>query len=203
MMAGLLTPVFLVLAGYLLGSIPFAFILGRAGGRDLRLEGSGNLGAANVFRTTGPGAGLVTLALDVAKGAAAVLLAFRFGAGEAAPAAAGVAAVLGHIYPVWLRFRGGKGVATACGVFSMLAPMALVPAILVFGATVWATRYVSLGSMLAAVSLPPLAYAVQSPIPTVAAAVIVAVLVVQRHRGNLTRLHAGTERRLGQRVAGQ
>ncbi|MDE3156706.1 MAG: glycerol-3-phosphate 1-O-acyltransferase PlsY [Acidobacteriota bacterium] len=195
-------PVLLVLTGYLLGSIPFAFLLGRAGGRDLRREGSGNLGAANVFRTRGPSRALAVLALDVSKGAAAVLLASRFTGADAAPAAAGVAAVLGHIYPVWLRFRGGKGVATACGVFSVLAPVAVVPAVLVFGTTLWFSRYVSLGSVLAAVSLPPITWAIHAPGPSIAAALIIAAVVVQRHRGNLARLQAGTERRLGQRVTG-
>ncbi|HEY7791932.1 MAG TPA: glycerol-3-phosphate 1-O-acyltransferase PlsY [Vicinamibacterales bacterium] len=194
-------PILLVLAGYLLGSIPFAYLLGRTGGHDPRREGSGNLGAANVFRTSGPKPALSVLALDMSKGAAAVLLALRFGAFGAAPAAAGVAAVLGHIYPVWLRFRGGKGVATACGVFSVLLPAAIVPAAVIFGAALWVTRYVSLGSVLGAISLPPVSYAMQASIPVVVAASIIAILIVQRHRDNLVRVHAGTERRVGQRVS--
>jgi glycerol-3-phosphate acyltransferase PlsY len=200
-MDAVLIPVVLVIAGYLLGSIPFAYLVGRTGGHDPRREGSGNLGAANVFRTSGPKPALGVLALDVSKGAAAVLLAVRFGAVGAAPAAAGVAAVLGHIYPVWLRFRGGKGVATACGVFSVLMPVALVPAAVIFGAALWVTRYVSLGSVLAAISLPPVTYALQASVPVVAASAILAVLIVQRHRDNLVRVHAGTERRIGQRVS--
>src|SRR4029077_12065360 len=108
-----------ILAAYLLGSIPFALILARRwGAGDLRHSGSGNLGAANVMRASGVTAGITVAILDMAKGAASVWLAGRLSADGAAPAAAGLAAVVGHIYPVWLRFRGGKGVATACGVFS-------------------------------------------------------------------------------------
>src|SRR6185436_9871557 len=115
----------LAVIGYLLGSIPFALILtSRMGGVDVRTIGSGNVGAANVFRTTGSSMGLGVLALDLAKGVAAVVLAQRLTTGPVTPTAAGLAAILGHIYPVWLRFRGGKGVATACGVFAVLAPLA-------------------------------------------------------------------------------
>src|SRR5262252_8817212 len=124
---------FAIVAAYLLGSIPFALILARRwGGSDVRLVGSGNLGAANVMRASGVAAGLLVAALDMAKGAASVWLAGRMGAGSALPAAAGLAAIVGHIYPIWLRFRGGKGVATACGVFSVLTPLALPPALAIF-----------------------------------------------------------------------
>src|SRR3954468_15398191 len=113
-----------VAAAYLIGSIPFALILSRRWGADLRRVGSGNLGAANVMRASGVTAGVLVALLDMAKGAASVWLAARLSPGPALPAAAGVAAIVGHIYPVWLRFRGGKGVATACGVFSVLTPLA-------------------------------------------------------------------------------
>src|SRR5882724_1590552 len=147
-----------ILAAYLLGSIPFALILARRwGAGDLRRSGSGNLGAANVMRASGVTAGVTVAMLDMAKGAASVWLAGRLSADGAAPAAAGLAAIVGHIYPVWLRFRGGKGVATACGVFAVLAPFAVALALVVFAAAVAATRYVSVGSILAAVALPPLA----------------------------------------------
>src|SRR3954470_24412243 len=116
-----------VLAAYCIGSIPFALILARRWGSDLRTVGSGNLGAANVLRASGVRAGVLVALLDVAKGAASVALAMRISNAPAAPAAAGIAAIVGHIYPVWLRFRGGKGVATACGVFSVLAPVAVPP----------------------------------------------------------------------------
>jgi glycerol-3-phosphate acyltransferase PlsY len=185
---------------YLIGSIPFALILARRMGADLRGTGSGNLGAANVVRASGWVAGLLVAALDVAKGAVSVMIAARFSEHSSAPAIAGVAAIVGHVYPVWLRFRGGKGVATACGVFSVLAPAAVPPAILLFVAAVWLTKYVSAGSILATLALPPVAYATGSPAPAVVAAFAAAALILFRHRSNLVRLRAGTERRLGARA---
>lgn len=190
-----------VLLSYLIGSIPFALLMARRwGAADLRLVGSGNLGAANVMRTSGVAAGLLVAVLDMAKGAASVWLADRFTTNAAAPAAAGVAAIVGHIYPVWLRFRGGKGVATACGVFSVLTPMAIPPALAIFVGTVWLTNYISLGSVLASLALPPLAYATGSPSTAVAAAGAAAALIIFRHRSNVARLRAGTERRMGARA---
>jgi glycerol-3-phosphate acyltransferase PlsY len=189
--------VLVILAAYCLGSIPFAFVLARRWGADLRGIGSGNLGAANVVRASGLRAGVIVALLDVAKGAASVMLAERFGASTAAPALAGVAAVVGHVYPVWLRFRGGKGVATACGVFSVLTPVAVPPALAVFVATVWLTKYVSAGSVLASIVLPTVAYATGSPGAAVVAASACGALIVFRHRSNLARLKTGTERRLG------
>ena len=190
-----------VLAAYLIGSIPFALICARRWGAcDLRLIGSGNLGAANVMRASGVTAGVVVAALDMAKGAASVWIAERLGSGPELPAAAGVAAIVGHIYPVWLRFRGGKGVATACGVFSVLTPLALPPAMAIFAVVVWLTKYISLGSVLASVALPPLAYAFGGSLPAVAAACAASTMIVFRHRSNVGRLRTGTERRLGARV---
>ena len=142
--------------GYLVGSIPFAFLAGRyVRGIDIRHVGSGNSGAANVLRTSGAAAALCVLLLDMAKGATAVLCLQRLTPGNEAPALAGFAAVVGHVYPVWLRGRGGKGVATAAGVFGVLTPLALLPATALFVCAVWVTRYVSLGSLLAAVAIAP------------------------------------------------
>jgi glycerol-3-phosphate acyltransferase PlsY len=187
--------------GYLLGSVPFAFVLSRRlRGIDIRRAGSGNVGAANVLRTTGVLAAIAVMALDVCKGAGSVLLVQRWTAGDAAPAAAGVAAVLGHIYPVWLRFRGGKGVATAAGVFSVLTPVIMIPTVVIFVLTVWLTRFISMGSVAATVTLGPLAYALHAPDAVVLAATISAVAIVFRHRANLARVRAGTERRIGHRV---
>jgi glycerol-3-phosphate acyltransferase PlsY len=191
-----------IFTGYLIGSVPFALLLARRiGGADPRQVGSGNLGAANVLRTSGVRAAILVAALDIAKGAAGVLLAIRLSPQAAAPAAAGLAAIIGHVYPVWLRFRGGKGVATACGVFLVLAPIAVLPAVMVFVLTVWATRYVSLGSVLASLVLPAIAYATGSPAPVVIVASAAAALILLRHHANLRRLVAGTERRLGGREA--
>jgi len=145
-------------------SIPFALILARRwGASDLRRVGSGNLGAANVMRASGVTAGVIVAALDMAKGAASVWLAERLGSGPGSPPPPAWAAIVGHIYPVWLRFRGGKGVATACGVFAVLTPLALPPALAIFAAVVWLTKYISLGSVLASLALPPLAYALAVP----------------------------------------
>src|ERR1700704_4878212 len=185
----------LVLA-YFIGSVPFALLLARRwGADDLRRVGSGNIGAANALRASGVRAGVLVAVLDIAKGAASVALAMRLSGDPRVPAAAGVAAIVGHIYPVWLRFRGGKGVATACGVFSVLTPMAVPPALLIFLATAWATRYVSLGSILATIALPPIAYATGHTEASLAAAGAASVLILFRHRGNLARLRSGTERR--------
>lgn len=190
----------MVVLAYLIGSVPFALVVARSWGvADLRRVGSGNLGAANVLRASGVMAAATVLLLDIGKGAVSVALAQRFAGGGSAPAAAGVAAIVGHIYPVWLGFRGGKGVATACGVFSVLAPMAVLPSLVIFAAAVWISRYVSVGSALAAVALPPIAYATGSPAPVVAAALAAAALIVLRHRSNLARVRAGAEPRLGVR----
>ncbi len=192
-----------VVAAYLIGSVPFALLLARRwGAGDLRRVGSGNLGAANVLRATGVRAGILVAVLDATKGVASVMLAERFTGNAAAPAAAGLAAIIGHVYPVWLRFRGGKGVATACGVFSVLTPLAIPPALAIFVVAVWATKYISLGSTLASVALPPLAYAMGSPAPAVGAAFGASAIIVFRHRSNLRRLRRGTERRINAREAG-
>jgi glycerol-3-phosphate acyltransferase PlsY len=191
----------IIAAAYLIGSIPFALILARRwGAADLRRIGSGNLGAANVLRASGVTAGVLVAALDIAKGAVSVVLAQRLGGAGAGPAAAGVAAIVGHIYPVWLGFRGGKGVATACGVFTVLTPLAVPPALAIFLAGVWITKYISVGSVLASVALPTAAYVTGSPGPVVGAAVAASALILFRHRSNLARLREGTERRLGARA---
>ena len=192
----------LVLVGYLAGGIPFALLLtrGGGGGRDVRDVGSGNVGATNVLRAMGAPIALSVMVLDIGKGWAAVLFAQRMGASETLVAFVAGSAVLGHVFPVWLRFRGGKGVATACGVFSVLAPYATVVAVTTFGVVVWATRYVSLGSILASVVLPPAVYLWGAPQPVVVSAIGVSALVLYRHRSNVARLQTGSERRLSQRA---
>ena len=184
-----------ILLGYLAGSVPFAFLLARRRGVDVRVAGSGNVGAANVMRTTGTGRAIAVMALDVAKGAAAVALAQM---SSSAPVAAitGAAAVVGHVYPVWLRFHGGKGVAVAAGVFGVLAPVATGIATTLFVLTVWLTRYVSLGSIAATIALPPAAWLAGAPGTVVGAAGGTSALILFRHRANLRRLRAGTERRM-------
>jgi glycerol-3-phosphate acyltransferase PlsY len=190
-----------VVLGYLLGSVPFAFIVARQWGNlDLRATGSRNVGATNVARTAGFRAGVLVALLDMAKGAASVFLAERLDGSAAVAAAAGLAAIVGHVYPVWLRFHGGKGVAAAAGVFAVLAPVPTAIALTVFTVAVFVTRYVSLGSLLASVALPPMVYAMGGPPGAIAAALAAAVLIVFRHRSNVARLVAGTERRLAFRA---
>ena len=190
----------LLAAAYLLGSIPFGLILAKLfAGSDIRNSGSGNIGATNVARVVGPAAGILTLVLDAAKGAAAVWLAGRFSEqNSTALMLAGVFALLGHCFPVWLGFKGGKGVATALGVFLMLSPMAALSALLVFILVSLAWRYVSLGSVSAAAAMPLLMYFLWAPghaPPLVVdfGTLFAAALVIFKHDANLQRLVDGTE----------
>jgi acyl phosphate:glycerol-3-phosphate acyltransferase len=197
-----------VLVAYLLGSIPFGYLLVRLFvGADVRETGSGGTGATNVTRRAGKGVGVLTLLLDLLKGAAAVLVARGLlGAGEGAQwwvCAAGAAAVLGHVFPVWLRFRGGKGVATGLGVFLLLAPVATLCVLFVFVVVVRLWRYVSLGSMVAASLLPLAVWALgalgvsdRAPRPLLALSILGAALIVLMHRANVGRLLRGEESRL-------
>ncbi|MEN3340577.1 MAG: acyl phosphate:glycerol-3-phosphate acyltransferase [Acidobacteriota bacterium] len=186
-----------VLIGYLAGSVPFAFLLARRAGVDVRVAGSGNVGTANVLRTAGARRGAVVLILDVGKGAGAVLLAYAVAGGAPVAALTGAAAIVGHIYPVWLRFHGGKGVAVAAGVFSVLAPAATAVSGALFLIIVWATRYVSLASVAATLALPPVAWLAGAPARVVIVAAGTGTLILFRHRANVRRLLAGTERRVG------
>lgn len=190
-----------IVVGYLAGSVPFAFLLARRAGVDVRIEGSRNVGATNVFRTAGIRLGVLVMALDVGKGAAAVGFAQLTSASPVVPAAAGAAAVVGHVYPLWLRFHGGKGVAVAAGVFWVLTPLATTIAAVLFAAIVATTRYVSLGSVTATLALLPMAWLTGAPRAVLAAAIGSAALILFRHRENMRRLYAGTERRLRRRPA--
>jgi glycerol-3-phosphate acyltransferase PlsY len=192
-----------IVLAYLIGSVPFAFLLARRRGIDLRQIGSGNVGAANVLRTSGASPAVLVMVLDGLKGSAAVLAAQAMTSGAVAPVAAGVASMLGHIYPVWLRFRGGKGVATAAGAFGVLAPVALAIASAVFVLTIWITRFISAGSVVAAVVLVISAAVTGSSRAVVAGAMGAAAIIVYRHRANLVRLATGTERRVGLRLFDQ
>ena len=188
-----------VVAAYLVGSIPFAQLLSRRRGVDLRRVGSGNVGASNVLRTLGVRPAVVAMMLDAVKGTVAVLVAQRLTNGVAAPVMAGLASMIGHVYPVWLRFRGGKGVATAAGAFAVLTPVAVAAAMGVFLLTVAFTRFISVGSMAAALTLAGWAIASDAPAVVGIGAAIGAALVLVGHRANVVRLVAGTERRVGQR----
>jgi glycerol-3-phosphate acyltransferase PlsY len=189
----------LVGAAYLMGSISFAVLLVRLRtGRDIRSEGSGNAGATNVARAHGRVLGATVALLDAAKGAAAVLLMRTVTADPRYAAAAGLAAIVGHVFPIFYGFRGGKGVATAIGAFLVLAPLPTLVCAAAFVLVVLLTRYVSLGSVLAMVLLPPVAGGLaHAPLPIGAAAAAAAVLIVVKHRENLRRLARGEERRFG------
>ena len=190
-----------LVAAYLLGSISFAIILVRVfRGVDVRHEGSGTAGATNVLRTSGKGLATLTMLLDVGKGTLAVLLMQAVTHDPRWLGAAAAAAVLGHVFPVWFGFRGGKGVATAIGGFSALCPLAVLAVVAVFVAVVAATRFVSLGSITAACLLPlAMRLLFHAPDPEVAAASAVTILLIVSHRANIRRLLEGTERRLGRR----
>lgn len=190
-----------LVAAYLLGSISFAIVLVRVfRGVDVRHEGSGTAGATNVLRTSGKRLATLTMLLDIGKGALAVLLMQAVTYDPRWLGAAACAAVLGHVFPVWFGFRGGKGVATAIGGFSVLCPLAVLAVVAVFVAVVVATRLVSLGSITAACLLPlAMRLLFHAPDPEVAAASAVAILLIVSHRANIRRLLEGTERRLGRR----
>lgn len=185
---------------YLIGSIPFGYLIVRlTRGADIRETGSGGTGATNVSRRAGKTAGILTLLLDAVKGAAAILVARALlnngpEANEAwLIAAAALAAIAGHIFPVWLGFRGGKGVATGAGVFLVIAPFALLCAGVVFLAVVLITRYVSLGSIVAVATMPLFGWLSGLTIPFLTCAVAGALLIIFAHRANIGRLIGGTE----------
>lgn len=199
---------FVAAGAYLLGSIPTGYLLVRAfRNQDIRTVGSGNIGATNVLRSGGKGLGAATFLLDVLKGAAAVwmgALAFRYLAIASTPrdveALAALFAVIGHMFPVWLGFRGGKGVATGFGVFLVAAPWAALAAIGVFGVVLAISRFVSLASIAGAASFPVFAWFLVSgyrPPFFMAVQAVVALLIIAKHHQNIRRLLSGTENRIG------
>ncbi|HVR39345.1 MAG TPA: glycerol-3-phosphate 1-O-acyltransferase PlsY [Thermoanaerobaculia bacterium] len=210
-------PVAVVAIAYILGSLPFSWIVVRlVTGKDLRAEGSRNVGATNVARTTGRLPGIFALLLDGAKGYAAVAIArwivsrpdWPFAVGlqpwesrEAWIAFAGLVAVLAHMFPVWLRFHGGKGVATATGVFLALDPKVVVASIIVFLIVLLTTRFVSLASILAAASIPIFFrfLAHDAPFWRIVISIVIALLIIVKHHSNIARLVQGTERRMGEK----
>ena len=204
----LLAFLWIAIAAYLLGSVPVGYLLVRIFRRqDIRTVGSGNIGATNVLRSEGKALGAATFILDVCKGALAVLLASMI-AGSVLPgvpqrnveALAALFAVLGHMFPVWLRFRGGKGVATGFGVFLVAAPWAALSAITVFAIVCALTRYVSLASILGAASFPVFAWFMvkgERPVFFIGVQAAVALLIIVKHHPNIRRLLAGNEHRFG------
>lgn len=187
-------PLYLIpLLAYLLGSIPFGYILVKvSSGSDIRKAGSGNIGATNVYRKS-RGIGILTLLLDAGKGYLAVVAAAWLGGGPEWQAIAAVAAIAGHLFTVFLRFKGGKGVATGCGAYLAISPAAVATTLLVFVLTVAITRYISLASILATAAFPLWAYLYHDPAPYIAGAMAGALLIIARHHQNIRRLLAGTE----------
>jgi glycerol-3-phosphate acyltransferase PlsY len=195
----------IIIVAYLLGSIPFGLLIVKAGGgEDIRQQGSGNIGAANVARNAGPLAGFLTLFLDAAKGYSAVWIAARLSDGSEATRwmmVAAVLAVIGHMFPVWLHFKGGKGVATGLGVFLPICPEAVAAAFVLWIIVVAFWRYASLGSIVAAAALPVFVYLLyapqHAPPPYVDLGTIsISMLVLAKHRANVERLISGSEPRL-------
>lgn len=203
MNAGIVLTAGVALAAYLLGSIPFGYLIVKVReGRDIRASGSGNIGATNVARSAGPVAGVLTLLLDAGKGFLAVWLTAKFSDGHAiAMMIAAVAAVVGHMFPVWLRFKGGKGVATGVGAFLLICWPAVAGTFVVWVLVVGIWRYVSLGSIIAAASLPLLTFRLyappgEPPLVVSMGTTLIAALIIVKHKDNLRRLVAGTENRL-------
>jgi glycerol-3-phosphate acyltransferase PlsY len=194
------TQILVVVVAYLLGSIPFAYLAGRTRGIDIRTVGSKNVGASNVFRELGRGIGVTVMALDILKGLIAVLIADA-ATGSPWPVIAAAAAILGHVFPVWLRFHGGKGVAVAGGAIIGLAPLPAVIVLVLWVIIVGVTRYVSMGSIAAAAVFPFLVLGFGAPWPTVVFAFLASIMVIVRHRTNIQRLMHGEEHRLDFRRA--
>lgn len=183
----------LIIGAYFIGSIPTGLLLGKAFGVDVRKSGSGNIGATNVYRTAGRSLGILTLVGDCLKGLLPVLLARYLDLPVLWLAAVGLAAFLGHVYTVFLGFKGGKGVATGLGVFLGLSPVAVLLAVVVFAFVLWQWRYVSLGSIVAAVAMPLLVAMLDHRVVMIAVTAVISSIIVQKHRDNIGRLQAGTE----------
>ena len=186
----------MMIFAYLLGSVPTGYLMGAWKGIDVRTVGSGNIGATNVARLVGKRQGILTLVADAAKGFIPVFAAIQLGFAPAA-ALVGSAVFLGHLYPIFLKFQGGKGVATALGVFAGLAPLATLVLIVIFAAVALTSRIVSLSSMVAALAAPVTLWFFSYPPAVVGLSALIASMIILRHRDNLRRLLAGTEPRFG------
>ncbi|WP_119334029.1 glycerol-3-phosphate 1-O-acyltransferase PlsY [Geobacter sulfurreducens] len=191
----MLNELILTTVAYIVGSIPTGLLLARASGVDIRATGSGNIGATNVYRTLGRTVGIATLLGDCLKGLVPVLVARKLGFADPWVAAVGLAAFLGHVYTIFLGFKGGKGVATALGVFLGVSPLSVLGALALFIGIVAATRYISLGSIIAAAAMPFLVAAVERRPLLVGMTLVIAVIVIAKHRENIRRLREGTENR--------
>jgi acyl phosphate:glycerol-3-phosphate acyltransferase len=190
-------PALMVIAAYLAGSIPVGVILAKMKGTDPRKVGSGNIGATNVMRAAGKTFGIITLLLDALKGFGPTWAAIHYGLPEAMVATVGFAAFIGHLFPVFLKFKGGKGVATALGVYLALSPAAILMSFILFILVLLKWRYVSAGSIAGTALVPPALYFTGAPAPYVYASLVIGACIVFKHKDNIRRLMAGTEHRLG------
>ncbi|HNQ46568.1 MAG TPA: glycerol-3-phosphate 1-O-acyltransferase PlsY [Syntrophorhabdus sp.] len=188
---------FLIVFAYLLGSVPVGLLLSKIKGADPRAVGSGNIGATNVMRAAGKITGALTLIGDVLKGLIPVMIAFMLGETKIIVTAAGLAAFLGHLFPVFLRFKGGKGVATALGVYLGLDPFAVLIAIIIFVLTISKWGFVSLGSLVGVAAMPLLLYFLSAPVQYIYLVLIIGALIFIKHKDNIRRLVAGTENKIG------
>lgn len=187
---------FLIVFAYLLGSVPVGLLLSKIKGADPRAVGSGNIGATNVMRAAGKITGALTLIGDVLKGLIPVMIAFMLGETKIIVTAAGLAAFLGHLFPVFLRFKGGKGVATALGVYLGLDPFAVLIAIIIFVLTIIKWGFVSLGSLVGVAAMPLLLYFLSAPVQYIYLVLIIGALIFIKHKDNIRRLVAGTENKI-------
>jgi glycerol-3-phosphate acyltransferase PlsY len=186
-----------IFLSYLLGSLPVGVLLAKLKGRDPRTVGSGNIGATNVMRAAGKSIGILTLLGDILKGFIPVWLAMRFGLSEVGIAAVGLAVFAGHLFPLYLKFKGGKGIATALGVFLAFNYLAVLINVVIFVAILLKWRYVSLGSLVCAALMPVILVVLNAPAPYVILCIAIAVLVFYKHRENIARLRAGRENKIG------
>jgi len=190
-----ITFILILIASYLIGAIPCGVVLTRlTGAGDVRNSGSGNIGATNVYRTAGRKLGILTLVGDIIKGVIPTVYAVYFAEMTAEQIAMiACATFLGHLYPVYLKFKGGKGVATALGIYLILSPLSVAVAAIIFIGLVWIWRYISLGSISAAAAIPLLIYSYEGSIPLLVASLFISLMVIWRHRENIGRLISGTE----------
>lgn len=193
----MLALIWTILFAYLLGSIPFGLLIARWQGIDIRQQGSGNIGATNVFRTLGAGSGTIVFILDLLKGTIPVIIVQCFTNNPWLIILTGFTAIIGHTFPIFLKFKGGKGVATGLGVLLGIAPEIFIGAAIIAALIILTTRYVSLASMTTAVLVMLAFWGMQKPLPYTILTAVITILIILRHRPNIKRLLAGTEAKIG------
>ncbi len=191
--------IIILIAAYLIGSIPFGYLISKVLNIDIRKFGSGNIGATNVFRTLGPVPGTIVFVLDLLKGTLPVYLAIQLGLNPWLIILAGIAAVIGHTYPVYLKFKGGRGAATGLGILLGIAPDIFVGAVAIAALIIYISRYVSLASIITPIIVTIALLAFGRPLPYSLAAGLISIIIIARHIPNIKRLLSGTERKIGEK----